>query len=137
MPRKLELVGPSIADDTKRYAIILKLDPTDMDTDMVMKQPDKVKFLKHNQKRVKEIVKNSLDGFDLLVYKLEGDIVKAIIVANEKAAIYDYWSKKNVEEVIKDIYEHAADLWMGGDITLGDDSTELFIELLGIKALPS
>lgn len=134
MPQKFRGLS-KLADDTKRYGIVLKLDPTDTQTDMGMREPYKSKFLGSNEKRVKEIVQMSLHGFDLLDYKLEGDVFKGIITTNEGASVYDSWGKNNVEEVVNDIYENAPDLWMGGDIDVGNDHTELFIKLLGIKFL--
>lgn len=125
---------PTVVEDRREYQILLRLQPIDKDTDFVIPKPYRYEFLAENEDRVDEIVRYSLYGFDVLRHKMKDDKYLATIVSNENAKVYlGILSSPTFEEAVKDAYDSGPDTWMGGDIDIGDDRTELHLDLLRVR----
>jgi len=127
-------------------SIVLKLTPTSGDDSIPVISSLARKMIKNNQKRVKQIVEESLYGSQISNFKLSSDYstVSLTVTPTPKYIGMEYvYGKGTLEQLKDDLIDNygngASDGWMEGDISFpgsswSDDSKgeqgELFLDLL-------
>ncbi len=129
----IELGSILNSDLTKRikYDIQLKLKPYNYKTITHPIGKKKTDLLKQKPIII-SIVKSSLWGFDVIDYKFIKDIFHGVIVVNDDYMGDDVQYVTIRDNLISTYGDGAADGWMEGDITIGDD-VELLIDFISVK----